>query len=270
MEQKQNVMVTAKHIEIKRYIERVCKGFDHSGRLLNDPVEFPHRYKDKRDIEIAGLISAVFSYGRVDLFKPVIERILEALGPCPYEFLINFSLKKDGRAFKGIYYRFQKDRDIMELIRVLSEVLRRFKDIEEAFMRFYSPQDDNTGGAIEGFSRYILGLSGKRSEGIRQLFPLPSKGSACKRLNLFLRWMVRHDHIDLGIWKGIPKNRLVIPLDVHIARLAIATGITERKTPDWKMALEITEFLKGIDPEDPLKYDFVLCHAGMMGLNKKV
>lgn len=256
------------------FIKKTCQGFDYSKRLLNDPVEFPHRYKDKEDIEIAGFIAALFAYGRVELFKPVIEKILTRMGKSPYDFLLNFKPSRLGgesnsyrRLFEGLYYRFQKEEDIIKLLILMSLLLQRHNSIEDAFCKFYKPEDEDTFNAIEGFSRYCLGLL-KNTKGLRQLFPLPSGGSACKRMNLFLRWMVRKDEIDLGIWKGIPKNKLIIPLDVHIARISMKLGLTKRKTPDMKMAREITSALKRLDPEDPLKYDFVLCHTGMMNSNK--
>lgn len=253
---------------VKSFIRRICQKFDYSKRLLNDPVEFPHRYKDKQDIEIAGLIAALFSYGRVELFKPVIEEILKRMGKSPYDFILNFKLSSQSRFFEGLYYRFQKQEDIIKLINLIRLFIQRHNSIEETFCQFYRPEDEDTFNAIEGFSRYSLSLLkntiGLHTRGLKQLFPLPSSGSACKRLNLFLRWMVRKDEIDLGIWKGIPKNKLIIPLDVHIARIGTKLGLTMRRTPDIKMAREITCALKRLDPEDPLKYDFLLCHTGMM------
>ncbi len=253
---------------VKSFIEKTCRGFDYSRRLLNDPVEFPHRYRRKKDMEIAGFIAALFAYGRVELFKPVIEKILKRMGSSPHDFLLHFKPSRQ-RPFEGLYYRFQKEEDIINLIRMLSILLQRHNSLEDVFCRFYSPEDEDTLNAIEGFSRYCLSLlDNKLTAGLRQLFPLPSAGSACKRMNLFLRWMVRKDEIDLGIWKGIPKNKLIVPLDVHIARISKRLGLTKRKTPDMKMAKEITSALKRLDPEDPLKYDFVLCHTGMMNSDK--
>lgn len=252
---------------VESFIKKTCQGFDYSKRLLNDPVEFPHRYKDREDIEVAGFIAALFAYGRVELFKPVVERILTRMGKSPYDFLLNFKPSGQGRLFEGLYYRFQKEEDIIKLISLMSLLLQKHNSIEDAFCMFYRPEDEDVFNAIEGFSRYCLGLI-KNTKGLRQLFPLPSCGSACKRLNLFLRWMVRKDEIDLGIWKGIPKNKLIIPLDVHIARISTRLGLTRRRTPDMKMAREITSALKRLDPEDPLRYDFVLCHTGMMNSDK--
>ncbi|MCX7793552.1 MAG: TIGR02757 family protein [Thermodesulfovibrionales bacterium] len=247
---------------LKDFLEKVCYNFDYPKRLLNDPVEFPHRYREKEDIEVAGFLSALFAYGRVELFKPVIERILNIMGRSPYDFILNFSPEKK-RLFRGIYYRFQKEEDIINLIKILNKILKKYINVENAFYTFYSADHEDTSKAIEAFSRYCLSVI-KTTNGVRQLFPLPSNGSACKRMNLFLRWMVRKDEVDLGIWKGIPKNKLIIPLDVHIARIALKLGLTKRKTPDMKMAKEITEVLKRLDPDDPLRYDFALCHTGMM------
>ena len=140
-------------------------------------------------------------------------------------------------------------------------------------MRFYKPDDTNIGNGLTGLINYILEIDTSKvygrnihPAGLMQFFPSPSGGSACKRANLFLRWMVRDRDIDFGIWKGIPKNRLVIPLDTHIARISRCLGFTRRASSDWKTAVEITEALKELNPEDPLKYDFALCHHGISGM----
>jgi uncharacterized protein (TIGR02757 family) len=140
-------------------------------------------------------------------------------------------------------------------------------------MQFYRPDAPDIREGLSGFVAALLDVDtspvyGKdvRPAGLRQLFSSPVNGSACKRANLFLRWMVRDRDIDFGIWKAVPKNRLIIPLDTHIARISRCLGFTERKSQDWKTAVEITEALKRIDPEDPLKYDFALCHHGISGV----
>jgi len=139
----------------------------------------------------------------------------------------------------------------------------------------FDTEHEDIGHALTGFVKHFLSIDTSpvygrniRPSGLKQLFPSPENGSACKRMNLFLRWMVRTKDIDLGVWNKIHPSKLIIPLDTHIARISRCLGLTKRKAPDWKTAKEITESLKKLDPDDPLKYDFALCHQGISGLCK--
>ena len=262
-------------IILKNLLDKFYCDYDFKGRLGHDPIEFPHRYKNPRDIEVSAYIASSLAYGKVELFKPVTEKILSGMGASPYEFLLEFRPKKHGRYFEGIKYRFNENEDLLALIFILHKIVNRHISLEKVFMKFYRPESLTIEEGLSGFVAALLKINtsqiyGKdiKPAGLRQLFPSPSNGSACKRANLFLRWMVRDKDIDFGIWEGIPNNRLVIPLDTHIARISRCLGFTERKSQDWKMAVEITESLKGIDPEDPLKYDFALCHHGISGICK--
>lgn len=138
----------------------------------------------------------------------------------------------------------------------------------------YSKTDENVGKALKGFVNAFVNMTypeiRRHSHGFLHFFPSPEKGSPCKRLTLFLRWMIRDKDIDMGIWKGIPKNKLVIPLDTHIARISKCLGFTRRKSVDWTTAIEITESLKSLDRDDPLKYDFALCHLGVTKVCSKL
>ncbi len=254
---------------LKHHLDRLYEDFDFRGRLLKDPIEFPHRYQRAEDIEVVGFISAALSYGRIEAFKAVLEEILGRVGSSPYEFVLNFSLKRDAPVFKGIYYRFNTEGDILGLFYVLSGLLREYRSLERGFYRFFD--GTSLASSIEGIRRYALSRvsnsSVKTGRWFSFLFPSPLKG-ACKRMNLFLRWMVRDRDIDFGIWSSFRKDQLIIPLDTHIARIGQCLGLTSRKTPDWKMASEITESLKRLDPLDPLRYDFALCHQGVTGLCK--
>lgn len=258
---------------LKYLLNRFYKGYNFRERILHDPIEFPHRYDKPEDIEVVGFIASCFAYGRVELFKPVIGNILSIMNKSPYIFLLEFNAGKHGRLFKGVKYRFNENKDIICLFYIMGEVLRKHKHIDVVFKRFYKQNDPDTGNALAGFIDYISSMdtskvygSNIRPAGLVQFFPSPGKGSACKRMNLFLRWMIRDKDIDFGIWKGIPKNKLVIPLDTHIARISRCLGFTGRKANNWKTAVEITEALKKLDPEDPLKYDFAMCHYGISGL----
>jgi len=256
---------------LKRILDNLYHTYDFSGRFVHDPIKFPHRYREKRDIEVAAFIASALAYGRVTLFTPVIDRILAPMGENPAVFIAGFDPGKDARRFDGVRYRFNSTEDIVCLVYVLSAMLKRWDSIEDAFLDSYDGRSVST--AISGVSRYTLSLDktpvygrGTNPPGFKQFFPSPDGGSACKRMNLFLRWMVRNGDIDFGIWKGISRNRLVIPLDTHIARISRCLGLTGRRSRDWKMAEEITESLRMFDSEDPLKYDFALCHQGIMGL----
>lgn len=257
---------------LKDILDKFYREYDFKKRLLHDPIEFPHRYKNPEDIEISGFIASCLAYGRVDLFKPVTGKILSVMGSSPYLFLMDFDIKKHRKiiAFK---YRFNNSDDIVCLLFIIHKVLLRYGSLENTFRRHYKSDDLNTGDGITGFVSELMSINTSKvygenihPPGLVQFFPSPAKGSACKRINLFLRWMIRDRDIDFGIWKGIPKNKLIIPLDTHIARISGCLGFTKRKAFDWKAAVEITEALKTLDNEDPLKYDFALCHHGISGV----
>lgn len=256
---------------LKRTLDKFYKEYDFKGRIAFDPIEFPHQYKRPEDIEVAGFIASCFAYGRVDLFKPVVRTIIGAMGESPYEFLLGFNPGKQGPLLKGIQYRFNRNADIICLLHVLGGTLRKYGSMESLFKGHYRESDADIGSGLAGMVDALLDTpavcgGNAKAYGFLQFFPSPVKGSACKRMNLFLRWMVRDRDIDFGIWKDIPKNKLIIPLDTHIARIARCLGFTKRASQDWKMAEEITGALKLLDPEDPLKYDFALCHQGISGV----
>ncbi|MFA5353915.1 MAG: TIGR02757 family protein, partial [Thermodesulfovibrionales bacterium] len=205
---------------LKRTLDRLYKEYDFQGRIAHDPIEFPHRYQRPADIEVSGFIASCLAYGRVDLFKPVVAKILVVMGESPADFLLHFSPKKQASLFSGIKYRFNENEDILCLLYALHKVLNTQGSIEAAFMEQYSPDDHDTGSGLKGLVETMLRIDTKpvcgrniKTPGFLQFIPSPVKGSGCKRMNLFLRWMVRDKDIDFGIWKGIPKNRLVIPLD---------------------------------------------------------
>ncbi|GAB4543026.1 MAG: TIGR02757 family protein [Thermodesulfovibrionia bacterium] len=257
---------------IRDTLNRLYEECNFNERMKNDPIEFPHRYRDPLDIEVSGFIASAFAYGRIELFKPVIEGMLISFGKSPYDFLLNFKLSKAQRYFNGTNYRFSKERDVIAFIYMISHALQGFGSLKELFYSCYKEDDKDIGNALTGFVSFFLNIDttpvyGKniKPHGLSHFFPLPSNGSACKRMNLFLRWMVRRRDIDFGLWQRIHPSRLIIPLDTHIARISRCLALTKRTSPDWKTAKEITESLKRFDPDDPLRYDFALCHHGISG-----
>ncbi|MBF0565962.1 MAG: TIGR02757 family protein [Nitrospirae bacterium] len=258
--------------DLKTLLDGFYADYDFSLRIPNDPIEFPHRYCDPQDVETAAFIAASFAYGKVTLFKPVIDGILGAMGLHPAAFLHKFDVERDGALFDGLSYRFNKSDDIKAFLLTLHAVLAEKGSLKSAFVGHF---DGEVSNMIAGFMAYagtvdVSAVYGKNlhPEGLRQLFTSPEKGSACKRVNMFLRWMVRNDAPDFGLWPEVPRSALIIPLDTHIARICRCLGLTKRKSNDWKTAIEITEGLKVLDPDDPLKYDFALCHHGISGACK--
>ena len=258
---------------LRTILNRFYREYDFRQRLLHDPIEFPHRYKKNVDIEIAGFLACCFAYGRIGLFKPVIEKILSVMGESPHDFLLHFSVAGQAKRFQGIQYRFNGNEDIICLLFMLHIILRKEGSLESVFMKHYRETDENIGNGLSAMMDRFLSVDtteiygrNLKPSGLIQFFPSPAKGSTCKRSSLFLRWMIRDKDIDFGIWKNIPKDKLVIPLDTHIMKLSRCLCFTKRNSADWKTALEITRALKQFDPKDPLKYDFALCHQGISGI----
>jgi len=259
--------------ELRTTLNRFYREYDFRQRILHDPIEFPHRYKKTGDIEIAGFLACCFAYGRIELFKPVVEKILVVMGESPHDFLLDFSIARQAKRFQGIRYRFNRNEDIICLLFMLHIILLKEGSLEHVLMKYYRGADENIGNGLTALMDRFLSVDttkiygrNLKPSGLIQFFPSPAKGSTCKRSSLFLRWMIRDKDIDLGIWKNIPKNKLVIPLDTHIMKISQCLGFTKRNSADWKTAVEITESLKRFDPVDPLKYDFALCHHGISGI----
>jgi uncharacterized protein (TIGR02757 family) len=260
---------------LKSILNKLYREHNFKERLKHDPIEFPHRYSAPEDIEVAGFIASCLAYGKVNLFKQVIENILNICGRHPAEFIVNFNYRKDKKYFKGISYRFNKERDILSLIYILVKTLKKWGTLRALFYQYYKEEHEDIGEALKNFVGFFLEVDTSsvygrniKPNGLTQFLPSPENGSACKRMNLFLRWMVRTKDIDFGIWDKIPPSKLIIPLDTHIAKISHCLGLTKRNTADWRTAKEITNALKRFDPDDPLKYDFALCHHGISGLCK--
>lgn len=253
-------------------LDALYRDCDLRVRVSADPVRAPLRYKNKEDAEAAGFIAALMAYGGVRGFLPVIDAVLEPMGASPGAFLMEFHPKKQGKLFQGIKYRFSRTEDILCLLHAMGNMMRTHGSLEAAFMRHHRTDDPDVGRALAGFMAGFLGVNtnavygeNTRPRGYRFFFPSPRDGSPCKRANLFLRWMVRRDGPDLGLWQGVSPSRLVIPLDTHTGRVSRCLGLTGRKADDWRAAVEITSALRAFDPLDPVKYDFALCHLGISG-----
>src|SRR5688572_4022172 len=269
-------MTTTTHDpDLKHHLDTFLAGFPKDRGVLNDPVQFVHRYDDPRDREVAALIVSAFAYGNVKSILATANQALSYLGPRPVQSLAAFDPRTDARRLRSFYHRFNTSRVLAVFFWMIRRLLEQHGSLENAFLAGSSPADTDTGSALTGFTSAMLGTGYeqfyprgelKRRIGVRFLLPSPADGSACKRMNLYLRWMVRPaDGVDSGIWTRIRPDQLVIPLDTHIARISQYIGLTEMKSPGWAMALDITNSLRLLDRTDPLKYDFALCHLGIAG-----
>lgn len=237
-----------------------------------DPVGLIYRYENKLDQEAAGFIASTLSYGRQDVFRPVVERILRQMGESPVNYIVGADPADLEWQFGWFNYRFNKPVDLALLLLSLRSLYDAGSSLQEVFKDYYEYKKDFKGAATALTDalreQYILKefvTSERELQGFYYLIPRPKDGSACKRLNMFLRWMIRKDDIDVGNWTGIPTSELVIPLDTHVARISTDLGLTAKRGGTWKVAEDITDSLRQLDPEDPLRYDFAICMAGING-----
>jgi len=254
-------------MKLKQKLEYHYKAFNKS-KLEPDPLQFPHLFQDEKDIEVMAFVASIFAYGNVKQIINTLNTFLLIAKNQPYEFISNISANKNLPT--NFVHRFYSTKDILHLFQLLNFAYDDYGSLKKLFLSGYNETDNNTKNAISNFSNYFLQKAQKEfgtlNRGLKFMFPLPEKGSACKRMNLFLRWMVRQDELDFGLWKEIPTSKLIIPVDTHIARICKQLKLTKRKIVSWKMAEEITDNLKKFDPNDPVKYDFAICHLGMRKL----
>lgn len=253
-------------------LERLYREFDYGARVDRDALQFPLRYRDPADREVVALLTACLAYGRVELFGRALDGVLAALDPSPARFVREFDVKRDGGAFSGFRYRFNRPADLVAFCVAARDLLGRHGTLEKCFAAGDAEPAGPLRPALEAFARAFLEADlrevfprGGPSRGYRHLFPLPSAGGPCKRPLLFLRWMARRDPPDLGLWLWLRPARLLMPVDTHVENMSRALGLTRRRSRSWRMAEEITARLRMLDPDDPVKYDFALCHKRMSG-----
>jgi uncharacterized protein (TIGR02757 family) len=241
--------------------------------LANDPLSFCHRYSEPADREVAAVIASAFAYGGITVILRTLESIFAELGPSPRRYVETFPPREALRTFRGFKHRFNDGRDLVALLWAIRQMAADAGSVNAFFLRSHDSAAQDVTAGLNGYASAVLALDYRPVFGSRQapadsrfpfLFPAPVAGSACKRLCMFLRWVVRPaDGIDLGIWQGVSPSQLVIPVDTHISRICSYLGFTRRTSADWRMAQEITAALRRLDPADPVKYDFSLAHLGI-------
>jgi uncharacterized protein (TIGR02757 family) len=253
-------------------LDRLYRGCASSA-APEDPIDCIRVYSAAADREIAGFIAAGLAFGRVASIMASVQAVLAPMGPSPAAFVQGFEPGRDAGPFLRFVHRWVRGRDVVALLVILRHMVDTAGSLEQFFLEGDDPGSPDIGPGLESFCvraravdlRPVYGRPAPRP-GVHAFFPLPSGSSACKRLNLFLRWMVRRDDIDLGAWRRVSPARLIIPLDVHVIRVGRCLGLTPYASPGWRMASSITASLRQVDPSDPVKYDFALCHLGMEGL----
>lgn len=235
-----------------------------------DPVHLVRPFSQSADREIAGFCAGALAFGRVASVIHSIETLLRIMGPHPAGFVRGFDPAQPHPALRAMVHRWTRGEDLAALLWILRQMLEQSGSIERFFADGSSDDDEDVGPALESFSERAMRLDIRRAygrvprrPGVCYFFPRPSRGSACKRLNLFLRWMVRHDAIDPGGWRAVSPSKLVVPLDTHVIRLGQCLRLTRYTSPGWRMAADITASLRRLDPDDPVRFDFSLCHLGM-------
>ena len=248
-------------IETKQYMDRLVETYETADFIKDDPIQFPHRYKNNTDIEIAGFLASIFAYGKREVFIKKLSILFEKMNNQPNEFIKTFSI--DNNSLDDFDYRFSVGIDIKQIVLILKALYNSGESLESLFSYGWK----NT-GTVEGMLKTAIDYFYARitlpvTKGVYHLLPNPAKGSACKRLNMFLRWMVRDGKVDLGIWHFIPKSELLIPLDVHVAKISRKLNLLTRSQNDYKAVQELTKKLKEFDYNDPVKYDFAMFGYGI-------
>lgn len=247
--------------EIRRGLDENFNKYHHPKWIGTDPIKFVHAFNEPRDQEIVGLIAASLAYGNVTAINASIQRVLIPMQQSPHSFLMESSDRALLKAYKGFRHRWTDERAVVALMAGMRQVIIEYGSLGEAF----HDQDDGDPDITKPLAGWVRLLKSGQARQSKDLLSDPERNSACKRLHLYLRWMVRKDGIDPGCWKGIiSPSRLLIPLDTHVYRLARTCRFTNRNSADRKTTEEITGAFRVISPEDPVKYDFSMTRPGII------
>jgi uncharacterized protein (TIGR02757 family) len=229
-----------------------------------DPLAFVLRYVDPDEQEIAGLVASALAYGRVAQIHRSVAAVLGAMGRSPRRFVLSTPPDAIRRRFRGFRHRFTAGHEVAELLAGARRMIAAHGSLQAGFRCGLANGDPTI---LPALGRFVAGLraEARAAPGHFPLLPSPADGSACKRLNLYLRWMIRRDDVDPGPWVGIPPSLLVVPLDTHMHRIARGFGLTRRRQADLRTAVEVTSAFREMSPLDPVRYDFALTRMGMEG-----
>jgi len=251
-------------IQHKKQLDTLYKQFNQPAFIENDPISIPHLYRKKQDIEIAGFFAAVFAWGQRKTIILKCTDLLQRMDNSPHEFITQYQ-EADLQKLVGFKHRTFNDTDLLYFVYFLHQWYTKNESLEQAFSKHIKSTDTNIENGLIGF-RHLFETNDEVPKRTLKHISSPNKNSACKKLCMYLRWMVRNDSskVDFGIWKQIKTSQLICPLDLHVQRSAIKLGLLTREQSDWKAAVELTENLKSLDKNDPVKYDFALFGSSVM------
>jgi uncharacterized protein (TIGR02757 family) len=248
------------------YLDQLVERFEQPAFIADDPIAIPHGFDDPADREVIGLYAALLAWGRRSVILSKLEELCDRMRYRPAAFVHDFSAERDGRRLDGFTHRTFQPEDAFHLTRALKVLVRRHGSLETVFARHLTPESTNVGPAIQGFSEDVMAAAPGIPTRLQKHLARPSTGSACKRLAMYLRWMVRPGPVDFGQWTGVRPYQLVLPVDVHTGRQARLLGLLSRPTDDWAAVMEVTMRLQQLSPTDPARYDFALFGAGVSGI----
>lgn len=240
-------------------LEELTQKYETESFIKDDPIQFPHRFEKEEDIEIAAFVSSLFAYGNRKVFVKKLDELFKIMQNKPLEYVVNF----DEKTLKGFNYRFAKDFDIIEVFNILKKLYTQDGGLKSLFKYGYSLENEVVTMMQSAVDYFYLNVKNEVGMGFYHLIPCPKNGGAMKRMNMFLRWIVRKGPVDLGLWDFIPTSELLIPIDVHVARVSRKMGLLDRNSNDMKAVLELTKNLKKFSPEDPVKFDFAMFGLGI-------
>lgn len=248
---------------LKEFLEEKVSEFNRPAFIADDPISVPHAFSKRQDIEISGFFAAVLAWGQRKTIIRKCGALMQRMDHAPHDFILHHSEQELSR-FEDFCHRTFNGTDTLYFIEALRMLYRRHASLEEVFAP--REDEDDTGAGLIRFHELFFSLDAHPHR-TRKHLPTPERKSTCKRLNMYLRWMVRQDDngVDFGIWKKIPASKLVCPCDVHVDRVARKLRLIKRKQTDWLTAIELTRNLRKMDPLDPVKYDFALFGLGVEG-----
>jgi uncharacterized protein (TIGR02757 family) len=251
--------------DLQAFLDEQVAKYNQPGFIEADPISIPHQFRRLQDREIMGFWVSMLAWGQRKTMIANAQELIRLMDGAPYDFILNHQ-EEDRIRFLNFKHRTFQPTDTLYFLEFFQHYYRHHASLETAFSQFIQPDSPHVEAALIGFHELFFDLSDSPQR-TRKHVATPKRGSTCKRLNMFLRWMVRRDDqgVDFGLWQSIRADQLLMPLDVHVDRIARKYGLLKRKQTDWLAVLELTETLKTFDPMDPVKYDFALFGMGSTG-----